>query len=144
MIVYEKNNKLNINFENDLDNPDIEIGKGEINVDGNNIVNGGGGGGNSDLFVVTFGQTESDEPELTADKTYSEIIEAMQGGKIVVFNIFGLCSFVGRASTGELSAYFYDYMAISADTPSYTVRVVNIMPRGEIIVHEYKVLVNVE
>lgn len=32
MIVYEKNNKLNINFENALDNPDIEIGKGEIKL----------------------------------------------------------------------------------------------------------------
>ena len=32
MIVYEKNNKLNINFENELDNPDIEIGKNEIKL----------------------------------------------------------------------------------------------------------------
>lgn len=44
MIVFEKDNKLNINFENKLDTADIQIGKSEIKVDGNNIVSGGSGG----------------------------------------------------------------------------------------------------
>lgn len=79
MIVYEKNNKLNINFENSLENPDIEFGKGEINVDGNNIVNGGSGG--SPLFVVTI--TDEDKI-LVADKTFSEIYNAFISGSNVV------------------------------------------------------------
>ena len=45
MLIYEKDNKLNISFENNMDETDIVVGKDEISVDGNNIVNGGSGGG---------------------------------------------------------------------------------------------------
>ena len=32
MLIYENNNKLNINFENELGNPDIEIGKDAVKL----------------------------------------------------------------------------------------------------------------
>ena len=78
MIVYEKDNKLNINFENQLDNPDIEIGKSEIKVDGNDIVSGGGG---SEPLVVNI--TTEDTVE-TLDKTWKEIKDAFDSGTIVL------------------------------------------------------------
>ena len=71
MIVYEKDNKLNINFENQLDNPDIEIGKSEIKVDGNNIVSGG----SSAPLVVTFSGTTAGG-DAACDKTWAEIVAA--------------------------------------------------------------------
>lgn len=38
MLIYEKNNKLNINFDNEVgENPDVQIGKDEINLDGSTI-----------------------------------------------------------------------------------------------------------
>ena len=82
MIVYEKNNKLNINFENELDNPDIEIGKGEINVDGNNIVNGGSGGGANVLTLysnnISTGNKAYKNPECTEQYTsYNEAFNAI-------------------------------------------------------------------
>ena len=48
MLIYEKNNKLNLNFDPSKsieDNPDIVIGENEISVSGNNIVDGGSSGG---------------------------------------------------------------------------------------------------
>ena len=75
MIVYEKNNKLNINFENELDNPDIEIGKSEIKVDGNDIVSGGSSGGGA--FLVTFAYSD-DDGYWHSDKTRKEILDAAE------------------------------------------------------------------
>lgn len=80
MLIYEKNNKLNINFENELDNPDIEIGKGEINVDGNNIVSGGGSG---QTLIVN---ADYDNTGML-NKTWSEIDNALStGNRVIMIN----------------------------------------------------------
>lgn len=71
MLIYEKENKLNISFENNLQTPDIEIGKSEINVDGNNIVSGG----------ITFVHIDN---QGKLDKTYNEIKEAMNTSICIV------------------------------------------------------------
>lgn len=76
MLIYEKENKLNINFENQISNPDIEIGKGEIKVDGNDIVSGGG----SEPMVVTF----TDAEPVSCDKTWDEVKEAHEAGREIV------------------------------------------------------------
>lgn len=73
MLIYEKNNKLNISFENNMDETDIVVGKDEISVDGNNIVNSGG------MFEIT---ATGFQEGATLDKTYSEIVSAISSGKI--------------------------------------------------------------
>lgn len=86
MIIFEKNNKLNINFENKLDAADIQIGKSEIKVDGNNIVNGGSGG-DSGFFIVTITVDPNNPENHISDKTYAETKEAYDDGKLIIFSI---------------------------------------------------------
>lgn len=106
MIVYEKNNKLNINFDNELDNPDIEIGKDEIKlgdseITANNVLpvpeegdtgkvptvqedgsyalaEASGGGG---AFLVTFG---TDGTTISCNKTPQEIVVAKENGQVCI------------------------------------------------------------
>ena len=105
MIVYEKNNKLNINFENELDNPDIEIGKGEIKLGESEITansvlpvpeEGDAGkvptvqddgsyaladaGGSGGVFIVT-------NTNGTLDKTWQEIYNVAQTNEVVLINV---------------------------------------------------------
>ena len=82
MIVYEKNNKLNINFENSLENPDIEFGKSEIKVDGNNIVSGGGG---SEPYIVDM--IDVGDGRYDANKTWQEIHDAYMSGVPVFIHL---------------------------------------------------------
>lgn len=93
MLIYEKDNKLNISFENNMEDTDIEIGKdevkiGEATISENNVLpvpeegdagkvptvqedgsyalaNAGGGG----AFIIHNNNG-------TLDKTYAEIVEA--------------------------------------------------------------------
>lgn len=77
MLIYEKNNKLNMNFDPSKsieDNPDIVIGENEISVSGNNIVNGGGG---SAPLIVT-------DTDGTLDKTWQEIETAFLSGTNII------------------------------------------------------------
>ncbi len=70
MLIYEKDNKLNLNFDPSKsieDNPDIVIGENEISVSGNNIVSGGGSGGAVTLYFTW------DEPMSTYGKAYKDI-----------------------------------------------------------------------
>lgn len=82
MLIFEKDNKLNISFENQLENPDIEIGKNEINL--------GNIGIKSDSQVEDFyvnisykygERTEDNQLGVVLDKTYDEINEAFLAGK---------------------------------------------------------------
>ncbi len=82
MLVYEKNNKLNINFENSIEEqPDIvlgkEDGKTEILVDGQPS---GGGGGGASILCLNFASSESG---WVSDKTFQEVLEALNGGSFV-------------------------------------------------------------
>lgn len=107
MLIYEKNNKLNINFDNEIsENPDVQIGKDgdktEVLIDGSSnpaipvpvlpedvgktiVVNEDGSyalanaGGGSEPFIVTItGTLNIGKPiTYTIDKTLEEIISAI-------------------------------------------------------------------
>lgn len=65
MLIFEKNNKLNINFDPSKSiegTPDIQVGENEISVDGNNIVNSGGSGGANVLTL--YADYSVDQPTL--------------------------------------------------------------------------------
>ena len=136
MIVYEKNNKLNINFENELDNPDIEIGKNEIKLgdseisqnslcppptiedrgkvvtvqeDGTYGLNNLSGG--DSIFIVNE-MREGKQSFL--DKTYEEIINAYNQKKLVVLrftfvNGFSLLSWAGYIDNTQLYLVQFGY-----------------------------------
>ena len=129
MIVYEKNNKLNINFENELDNPDIEIGKSEIKVDGNNIVSGGGSGGgaivtmNLDTYMLV---TMNGNPVSYNDikkwgvVLYADIDETIPPDEEVGFIL--ISRYLYDSEAGLWGVYFDDkrFMgSVSADAPLY-------------------------
>ena len=86
MLIYEKDNKLNINFENSVDGePDLQIGKSrdktEVLIDGQP----GSGGSNAPLICTdTAG---------TLDKTMGEIQTAYISGKNI-FVVDGSISFL--------------------------------------------------
>lgn len=81
MLIYEKDNKLNINFENSVEEtPDLQIskesGKTEVKIDGQQ---GGGSGGS---FVIRANETaiENGGKKLELDKTVQEISDAILAG----------------------------------------------------------------
>lgn len=84
MIIYEKENKLNINFDNSTEaQPDVVISKedGQVNIEAGGQPIGGG----SEPFVVTFSGT-NDNHDAACDKTWEEISQAYNNGKII--NVF--------------------------------------------------------
>lgn len=64
MLVYEKNNKLNISFENNVENPDFEISKEEVNIGSANIVSSGSGSGAN---VLTLYVSEENTKEFAGE-----------------------------------------------------------------------------
>lgn len=81
MIVYEKNNKLNINFDNEVnENPDLQISKenGKTSV----TIDGQPGGGGSEPLVVTFSGT-TDGGDASCDKTWAQILNAVTDGRAI-------------------------------------------------------------
>lgn len=77
MLIYEKNNKLNINFDNEVsEQPDLQIskedGKTSVKIDGQE--SGGGSGGT--LVVHSI--------DGTLDKTFAEIKQAMSTSVIIL------------------------------------------------------------
>lgn len=84
MLIYEKDNKLNLNFDHSKsieDNPDIVIGENEISVSGNNIVSGGGSGGSGNVVVLEM--EEYDSGYRVKNKTWQEIYDFLQAGTVV-------------------------------------------------------------
>lgn len=78
MLIYEKENKLNINFDNEVsEQPDLQIskedGKTSVKIDGQESGGGSGGG----AFIVH-------DNSGTLDKTWEEIYNAMDAGNISV------------------------------------------------------------
>lgn len=81
MLIYEKDNKLNINFENSVnESPDLQIGKSgdktEVLIDGQP---GGGGSGGASPVIVTVTQT-SEEEGTWSGATWAELCEAYLRG----------------------------------------------------------------
>ena len=79
MIIYEKENKLNINFDNSTEaEPDVVISKenGQVNIEAGGQPIGGG----AEPFVVTFSGTSSGG-DAACDKTFAEILEAKSAGR---------------------------------------------------------------
>ncbi len=81
MIIYEKDNKLNINFENNVEEQaDLQISKSgdktEVLIDGQPGSGGSGGG----VLICT-------DTDGTLDKTMGEIQEAINSGKIIYISI---------------------------------------------------------
>ena len=108
MLIYEKDNKLNISFENNMDETDIVVGKdevkiGEATISDNNVLpvpeEGDTGkvpvvqsdgsyaldnvGGGSEPFVVMFSGTTANS-DAACDKTFDEISESYADGKDIV------------------------------------------------------------
>lgn len=99
MLIYEKDNKLNINFENTVDGePDVQIGKDEVKIgeatisdsnvlpvpeegdsgkvpivqsDGSYALGNAGGGGSAPLVVTFSGTTTGGDA--ACDKTWAEV-----------------------------------------------------------------------
>ena len=65
MLIYEKDNKLNISFENNIENPDFEISKNEVNLGSADVVSTGSSG----VFIVRVNDD-------VLDKTWQEIYDA--------------------------------------------------------------------
>ena len=83
MLIYEKENKLNINFNNEVsEQPDLQIskedGKTSVTIDGQ--PSGGGGGGS----LIVHWTTVSEGYEFRTDKTWKEIHDALENGNQVV------------------------------------------------------------
>jgi hypothetical protein len=82
MLIYEKDNKLNINFENSVnESPDLQIGKSgdktEVLIDGQPGSGSGGG-----VYYVTF--TIENDIEWIPDKSIEEMAQAFNDGKYLV------------------------------------------------------------
>ena len=78
MLIYEKDNKLNINFDNEVsEQPDLQIGK---SGDKTQIsVNGQSSGGGS--FVIHVNEITTDNgTKYELDKTWQEISDAIEAG----------------------------------------------------------------
>jgi hypothetical protein len=116
MLIYEKENKLNINFDNEVsEQPDLQIskedGKTSVTIDGQesggvlppatsedvgkSVIVGEDGeyalaemsGGDADIEYVNIMATSASTPTYSADKTYAEIVELLNDGKLVYFRM---------------------------------------------------------
>lgn len=90
MLIYEKENKLNINFENSVnETPDVQIGKDgdktQILVDGQE--SGGGSGG---ALIVTMTEDQPGEGlSWLSETTFGEVYDAYVAGRPVWFKYVG-------------------------------------------------------
>ena len=88
MLIYEKNNKLNINFDNEIsENPDLQIGKEdgktEVLIDGE--PSGGGGGGLIVEFTYVDGGSQYDK-FFRSVPTAKQVRDAYLSGQSVIFH----------------------------------------------------------
>lgn len=102
------------------------------------IENGGSSGGG--VLIVQVTQTEADSSSATADKTYAEVMAAIQSGKQVyaVFNHHEGSSQYPTLNTLTLSAYNNEaidfYQADIGDDVVYCTSA-TIMANGDVLVH---------
>ena len=114
MIIYEKDNKLNINFENNVEEQaDLQISKSgdktEVLIDGQP---GGSGSGGSAPLVVTFSGT-TDEGDASCDKTFEEIKAAYIAGKEILFRYIDY----GRDDEKQFISLYSVFVDIANNTP---------------------------
>ena len=119
MLIYEKDNKLNINFENSVDGePDLQIGK-----DGDKtevLIDGQPGGGSGGAFIINATRGVFDNPV-----SYNDIISAISAGKNVVLRnvkadtayYFSLKSAIDDGCSVVFDSEGYFYGAESPDNP---------------------------
>lgn len=132
MLIYEKNNKLNINFDNEVgENPDVQIGKDGINLDGATISkdsvlptpnieedigktvvvdeNGMYALGEKKTYTATGQMTSATEGTWTSDYDFSELQEAFLEGNNVIVNITNMGSVAVQwiNAVGSLCAYSF-------------------------------------
>ena len=107
MLIYEKDNKLNINFENSVEEtPDLQIskesGKTEVKIDGQS---GGGSGGS---FVIRVKETavENGGTKYELDKTWQEISDAIEAGMY--------CCIIAHKQADDYSELFPSQRAVGA------------------------------
>lgn len=104
MLIYEKNNKLNINFDNEIsENPDLQIGKEdgktEVLIDGE--PSGGGSGGLIVEFTYVDGGSQYDK-FFRSVPTAKQVRDAYLSGRPVIFHFPVL--------EGWFSHYMYSIM----------------------------------
>lgn len=115
MLIYEKNNKLNINFDNEVsEQPDLQIskedGKTSVKIDGQES---GGGGGVFIVHVTNDG---------ILDKTYSEIVEAQQKNVVILLGMQNANNVYYLGSTDYIQdeqKYQVEFNSISGGRVSY-------------------------
>lgn len=132
MLIYEKNNKLNINFDNEIsENPDLQIGKDgdktEVLVDGSSnpaipvpvlpedvgktiVVNEDGsyalanaGGGGSEPFIMHF--TGSGTGTVTPTETIEELVAAFNSGRLCMALFGDTCYYLSNGSSSSPSFF---------------------------------------
>jgi hypothetical protein len=108
MLIYEKDNKLNINFENSVnESPDLQIGKSgdktEVLIDGQP----GGGSGGGTLVCHLNGETG------TLDKTWAEIKNAALNGLSVIVIADSILPGNGAVNYAYLSGVEWKPVSIS-------------------------------
>lgn len=150
MIVYEKNNKLNINFDNEVnENPDLQIskedGKTQVLIDAKNQVNplpipvlpkdvgktivvnedGSYELVDNNPLIVTFSGLSALNTA-TCDKTWAEIQAAIVTGRNIrlryATGIFGILDLIYGERQGSINGYFY-YNLNPTDTDSLYVSI---------------------
>lgn len=104
MLIYEKNNKLNINFDNEVsEQPDLQIskedGKTSVTIDGQE--SGGGGG---ETLRASFTQNGV---VTICDKTIAEIYSAYTAGKYVYAGLAGFLYYL--TSVSETTCTFTNF-----------------------------------
>lgn len=129
MLIYEKDNKLNISFENNMEETDIVVGKDEVKIgeatisdsnvlpvpeegdtgkvptvqdDGTYALANASGG--SEPLVVTFDYNSHDQ-EWSVDKTFAEIDNAYNSGSTIIFFINYFTGVAVRFEEGSVIGY---------------------------------------
>lgn len=129
MLIYEKDNKLNISFENNMEETAIEIGKdevkiGEATISENNVLpvpeegdtgkvptvqeDGSyalaeAGGGGSEPFIMHF--TRSDTGTVTPTETIEELVAAFNSGRLCMALFGNTCYYLSNGSSTSPSFF---------------------------------------
>lgn len=102
MLIYEKENKLNINFDNEVsEQPDLQIskedGKTSVKIDGQE--SGGGSGGGVMHVNATSG---------TSDKTLGELLMAYDAGTTIIVSYVSSNGFTCKGTVIGAAGVYVD------------------------------------
>ena len=88
MIIYEKENKLNINFDNSIEaQPDVQLSKedGQVNIEAGGQPVGGGSSGGTVVEFEWVPASGSADPYFKSKVSASTVADAYKNGQSVVF-----------------------------------------------------------